>query len=262
MVQDRQLADSQRLQAMLVQVEALRIRINRLKARPESLATKDIHHRSTLRRLAWQHGTVALMVSCDSMRGLRLMASGVPRPVFAHLPLLRAAVDGASIARWLFDPTASTADRVQRGLRVELEDLAEQEKAQRFGTGSSLFIAPGEPAAQRLERVKKTAQRDKIVAAPRNQWVPTSLAARYASFPDGGTDSGAWLYAALSAGAHGRRWALQLANTKTDNPFDPLTGMTSWVDLKRVAALTAIVLDHLIVAIQDAERYAGLGEPT
>jgi hypothetical protein len=260
MVQDPQLAAHQRLQEMLMQLDPLSDRINRLKPRPGSDAHRDLQSEPE-RRVAWQHGTVALAVACDNMNGLRLMAGGVPRPVFAQLPLLRTAVDGASLARWLFDPAADSAEKMRRGLRVDEEDLIELDKAQRAGEGGTAIKLPLAPAGPRLSELRKKVKERGLPQATHKEFGPASLASRYASFPDGGSDSGGWLYATLSAVVHGRRWALGLANTLSDNPFDPRTDVTSRPNLSLVVHLTAIVLDHLTVAVEDAERYAGFGEP-
>lgn len=253
--------DAGRLDEMLAQVDGLRDRINRLTPQRGSLAADDFDHRNVLRRLAWQHGTVGLSVACDCMRGLRLMAGRTPRPVFAHLPLLRASLEGASMARWLFDPSASAEIRVQRGLRAELSDLAYLQYAEGHGAGGTAFPALRKSAEPALERLQLLRNKWHVEPAPVEEMRPSRLAARYASFPDGGASSGGWLYSVLSAATHGRRWALEMTNARERNPLDPLTLVRASVDLPRVVLLSAIVLDHLEVACQSAERYAGFGEP-
>jgi hypothetical protein len=262
MVQDPKLAEHQRLQEMLMQLDALGDRINRLSPLPASDAHRDLHAPEPKRQLAWQHGTVALVVAADNMNGLRTIASAYPRPVFALMPPLRTAVDGASLARGLFDPRADSDEKMRRAIRAEEEDLIELDKAQVAGKGGTYIRLPLAPAAPRLKTLRETIRKRKLPEASHSEFASSKLASRYASFPDGGPDSGGWLYATLSAVVHSRRWALGLADSRSDDPFDPLTAVTSRPNLKLALRLTAVVLDHLIVAIQDAERYAGFGEPT
>ena len=244
-----------------MQLDGLGDRINRLKPRPHSDAYRDLHAPEPKRQLAWQHGTVTLVVAADNMNGLRLIAREWPRPVFALLPALRTAVDGASLARWLFDPSANSDEKMRRAIRAEEEDLIDLDKAQVAGKGGTYIRLPLTPAAPRLRALREEITERKLPQASHKEFGSSSLASRYASFPDGGPDSGGWLYATLSAVVHGRRWALGLADSRSDNPFDPLTAVTSRPNLQLTVRLTAVVLDHLIVAIQDAERYAGFGEP-
>jgi hypothetical protein len=122
-------------------------RINRLNPLQCSGAYRGLHAPEPKRQLAWQHGTVALVVAADKMNGLRLIASAYPRPVFPLLPPLRTAVDGASLARWLFDPSAATDEKMRRAIRAEEEDLIELDKAQVAGQGGTYIRLPLAPAA-------------------------------------------------------------------------------------------------------------------
>jgi hypothetical protein len=51
-------------------------------------------------------------------------------PTFAHMTLIRSAVEGASLARWLVDPTQTPAVRVSRGIGARLWDLDQLRKAE------------------------------------------------------------------------------------------------------------------------------------
>lgn len=204
---------------------------------------------------AWDHGTRALVASCDNMVGLVSLRKGAIPTAFAHFSLLRATVDGASLTRWLFDPKADGRVRAQRTYRAILEDLNEMQKAEDADPDAPA-VGTQSVAELRAEIDAQALAFDNLQPTPRDKSKYSVLAARYAGILRDVDTSGKWLYAVLSAAAHGRPWGIQLTERRVRGP----SGDAEMRLAPHAAgeALAVLVLRVLRQALEDAERHAGI----
>ena len=124
-------------------------------------------------------------------------------PIAAHLTLIRGAIEGAVMCRWLVDPRVEAATHIQRGLALMIEDYRNQ-RAWEYdrGIAPDAFVAPGRTGAQRHQDFV-TARRD---AKIEDVEVPNfvDLCGLYAGLQSA-CHGRAW-YRLLSANAHGYQW--------------------------------------------------------
>jgi hypothetical protein len=68
--------------------------------------------------------TIRLVVAVDHLALWRHLAlEDHLIPIWAHLSLMRVAIEGAVQARWVLDPTVNPSERVERALGLALDDL-------------------------------------------------------------------------------------------------------------------------------------------
>ncbi len=92
---------------------------------PGSRAARD--NRIRLGQMAWHLALPASTIGVDHLvawRMLRLNA-GI-QPVFAHFTLIRGAIEGTAIARWLCDPKIDGPTRIRRAAGVQLADYKQR----------------------------------------------------------------------------------------------------------------------------------------
>ncbi|MEA2341112.1 MAG: hypothetical protein QOG11_1189, partial [Solirubrobacteraceae bacterium] len=53
------------------------------------------------------------------------------QPAFSHWTLIRGAIEGLAVTRWLCDPAISGGERIQRAAGVELADYEQRLKFER-----------------------------------------------------------------------------------------------------------------------------------
>jgi hypothetical protein len=198
----------------------------------------------------------ALQSAHDHLSAWQDLAHARPRRIMAHYSLLRTAVDGASRARWLFEPRLTADVRAGRGYRSELTDRLEVVKVDKLDRRRSDPSPPPEALAQEL---RDLAAADGVQIAPHRKY--TALAATYATFPSRYKGSGAYLYSILSAAAHGHVWADHLARKAVLRGPGVADLPIHIMDAETALWATEIVLDIVTKAVSEAEAYAKTGEP-
>jgi hypothetical protein len=96
-----------------------------------------------------------------------------------------------------------------------------------------------------------------VIAVGRKSY--SDLAVRYAPIVLDVNHSRAWGYAILSAPAHGRPWAINLAMQQSATPLrEGVRDMTVGPHHALIEAMAWLVLRALTCAVEDAESYAGI----
>lgn len=223
---------------------------------PGSRADRD--GRTKLSRIAWDLGAPANTIGLDHLvawRMLRLAAG--KQPSFSHLTLLRGALEGMAIARWLFDPAISQAERIQRATGVQRADYQqrlafENRMADRLDKPSG----KARTAAERIEELERLITRDKV--KPIGMPTATKLFGLYA-LPDAEELAGESLFRLISGIAHAKVWSLY-GISELGETIDQGGGRYAVrIEANDELALgaTAVAMRVAREAIEDLERYAG-----
>ena len=171
------------------------------------------------------------------------------------MTLLRGAIESASLCRWLIDPTATSAQRVQRGVAAQLKDWDESRKFEE-ASGADKLPRTGEARTGR-QRV------DELVETRRASGVPEMSVPAFVKLCDdyaiAGELGGNALYRLASAFAHGKQWTLLVSES------EPPPGATSTTEPgpRRVSAsdtlsagVTHCAVRTFEAAVVDFEHYA------
>jgi hypothetical protein len=196
----------------------------------------------------------SLTVAVDHLGAWSLIVQAGTIPLFAPMTLLRAALEAASLARWLIDADVASATRVARGVAVQ---LADHEERKRFETAGEIPAGPGgKSAAGRAADLRAARDRDGVPLLPVER--ATTLAKLYG--PPGHADR-SWLYRLTSAFAHGKEWAL-LAMTlgQTEAAGEGYgRGLMSAND-KLVAGTTTLTVLQVELSVGAMEAYVGAAD--
>lgn len=197
----------QRLLEDVSRLERLRSALIRRAYVPGSVAESD--SRRPLGDHVPSQCLAALGVAIDHLEAWAdLWINGRQHPLFAHITLVRGAIEGAVRCLWILDPDASQMERVARAAGTHLDDLVELEKAERALAREAAGESPpatwprgrGRPASERIAELREELRRHGVDA---RQSSITQLVARYGS--------GELTYRLLSGVAHGKDWAVLLA---------------------------------------------------
>jgi len=146
------------LASALGPVDALAARLGSVVGNPPPGSLHDLDCRRPLGRFVHELAHAALSVSVDHLLGLQAMLRSA-HPVYSHMTLLRGALETACLGRWLLDPSASSAERVTRGVAAQVEDFDQRRKFEAAASIDRLpRPSPGRSGAQRRDEVE--AQRD------------------------------------------------------------------------------------------------------
>ena len=91
-------------------------------------------------------GALTLFAACDYTRGFANAVEAEPVPVYAHLVLVRAALEACVVSAWLNEPGIAHIERIKRGLCEQLYSALE---LRRLGVDDG--------ATDRIDRWKATA---------------------------------------------------------------------------------------------------------
>jgi hypothetical protein len=174
-----------------------------------SPADLDSQHR--LGRFVWEIASQSLGVAGDHLDAWRgLIEEAHTQPGWAHMTLLRGAIESASLCRWLIDPAATSAQRVQRGVAAQLRDWDERQKFEQ-ASGADKLPRTGEARTGR-QRVNE------LVEARRANGVPEMSVPTFVKLCDGyaiaGGPGGDALYRLGSVFAHGMQWTLLVSENE------------------------------------------------
>lgn len=224
---------------------------------PASRSQAAIDSRSKVGQMAWHLSLPAAAIGVDHLvawANLRVRAGS--QPPFSHFTLIRAAIEGCAVARWLCDPAVTAAVRVQRAAGVQLEDYEQRLRFEnRTGSGLVKPTGSGRTAAQRLAGLKKLLASHKVTAL---QMPPTTvLFGRYAPFDDRPI-GGEGLYRLMAGVIHSKVWSLQ-AVTDLSDVVDLGEGsrpMKVEANAEFAFVATLIAMRIALDALADIERYA------
>jgi hypothetical protein len=222
-----------------------------------SLAELDERH--SLGRFVWELSAQALGVASDHLETWhRLIDDALVQPGFAHVTILRGAIETSSLCRWLVDPTVSSAERVRRGVAAQLADWHERDMWERAsGADKMPRVGNGRTGAERVRELLGA----RGGAGVGEIKVPSlvDLCKRYAG---DGAFGGEALYRLSSAFAHGKQWTLLVSDAALPEgaaPNEP--GPWRVTALDTVSALVTFgSVRTFSAAVSDFEAYTvGIG---
>jgi len=244
---------------VLAPVEHLRRRHHELSERgpsPGSAAHRD--GKNKLGKIAWDRALPASSIGVDHLaawRVLRLTAGY--QPIFAHFTLLRGAIEGAAVARWICDPAIGVSERIRRAAGVQRVDLQERAKFER-GVGSSLPkpIGGGRTAEQRVEDLDKLLKAHKVVVI--TMPTATALFALYVSAGEREQAfSGEAVFRLISGVIHAKVWSLYGISRRGElvTLDNERRAVRISADERLAFVLTSLAMRVATGALEDLERY-------
>jgi hypothetical protein len=222
---------------------------------PEAGSRAARDGRTKLGRMAWDLGLAASVIGVDHLVGWRMLRlRGGFQPTVAHWTLIRGAIEGMSVARWLCDRSIDANERIRRAAGVQLDDYRQRLAFERRMDGR--LVKPkgrGRTAAQRIAAFEHRLGQTKSIPMPS----ATDLFARYALPDDEKLLAGEGLFRVISAIAHAKVWSLPALTTATEriqHAGGRLTmGLTT--DDKRVLDVTQVTMRVAADALADLEWY-------
>lgn len=163
---------------------------------------------------------------------------------FAHWTLIRGAIEGTSVGRWLCDPTIDGTERLRRAAGVQLADYEERLRFERrIGARLAKPKGRGRTAAQRIAALERRLGQTRPIPMPS----ATDLFARHALPDDKGLRPGEDLFRVISAIAHAKVWSLPALTTVSERIEHP-SGRLSM----RLSSDDELILDVTQVAMRVA----------
>jgi hypothetical protein len=197
----------------------------------------------------------ALSSALDHLAAWRKLVDAGYIPIHAHMTLLRAALEGSVLCRWLVEAKVHPETRVARGFAARRDDQDERSKFEtsREGGARASQRTSGMSAVQRLELLDDREAVDAREAAGiRSVGFPdtTSLMMKF------GLER---LFRLLSAAAHaGKEWGLAASKLERSDAAMPpgvSAGVVSAED-EVVLALTRLTINAVIRAVVAFEVYS------
>jgi len=206
-------------------------------------------------RFVLPHAVRPLNVAFDHLGAWQLILHGGTLTNFAPITLLRGALEGAHLSRWLTDPDAAGLERVGRGLAAQLDDYAQRRRFEESAGGGNPGPGEGKKAAVRYAEL--AAARDEagipVVRFPS----ATDLAKLYGRRVAGGDPS--WLYRLASAFAHGKEWAMLAMELgpEFDRPTEGVVRGQVVASDRVIVGTTRLTVLRFASAVIALERYVG-----
>ena len=179
------------------------------------------------------------------------------QPLAAHVTLIRACMEGAVMCRWLVDPKADSAVRIQRAVALLLDDYRNRRAWECDRGIADADFGKGKNGAQRLEDLRQARDDAKIEAVPVLKY--TELFGLYAGYRK--PSSGSAMYRLLSAWAHGLQWPLATAHLVPieDGPKVPGGGVGRFSANDEMSAVyTSVAVRLAKAALNELMAYRGL----
>lgn len=214
--------------------------------------------------LAGTFAVQQVMTALDHLLAWRALASAGHLSTFAHMSLLRSALEGAVTARWLIEHKAGSPERVRRGAIAQLEDWRQRRSFETsFGVTEKTWKGAqgGKSGEQRYREhvdVMRVLGMVPVPAAGEKEVPPkmpdsTWLVDRY-----GG---GEWAYRLMSSVAHRSAWATGMLSTRrreVDTPALPgAVGIEVVADWRWTLRMTALSAKFTRMAVHEVEAYFG-----
>lgn len=169
---------------------------------PESLAALDAT--LPLGSLPMLYAVQNLQVAIDHLLTWNsLFVSARHLPSFAHMTLLRSAIEAAAKARWLVDPKADPALRIARGALCQMESNVEERKFIQLDSGN--------------EMLPDVIQREVTLQASRDEHGYGKGVRTNATAISNSHGLGEWSWRFTSGYAHGLDWAISVGGTELES---------------------------------------------
>lgn len=244
---------------ILEPLAAARAQLSELSRRgptPGSPAARE--GRTRVGRLAWILAVSAASIGVDHLaawQAVRVAAS--LQPIFAHLTLIRGAVEGCAVARWLADTSVSSTVRMQRAAGAQLADYEERIRFERrLWSRLPKPRRKGRTGEQRRQDLEERLRHLGIKPIPLPS--TTDLFARYFLPEDPEESSGEAFFRQISAVAHSKVWSI-LAISDIGEVVDHGRGLNAAnVAANEQTALlaTASAMQLATEAVADVARYS------
>lgn len=254
-IQDPEL--TARILRVLANVEALVDRFEPLAkltmVPPTSLAAADARTSTRLGHEPVMNAGAQLSTSLDHLITWRHLMSAGPtglQPTYAHMTLLRGALEGAVVARWLVDSTVDPRERLARAADWLREDYMKRRRIEEI-----IRSRPKPPRKLASERITELDAAAKALGLRLLRIVNTTdLFRAYCSLT---ADKGEYVYSAVSAFAHGRPWSLFMSQMTPVGPGLPDTGGLGTITANDEYALvfTMIAVHTANMAVADLQTY-------
>jgi hypothetical protein len=219
---------------------------------PGSLAEMD--QRDAQGRYVCELAQGSISVAGDHLESWRRLIEAGTQPGFSHMTLLRAALEGSTWARWLLDPSATSAQRIQRGVAAQVADYDERRKWE-AATGIDSLPRTGNARSGRQRRDDVARARDAGGVQVISVMPFVDLCKRYAI---GGSFGGESLYRMASGFAHSKQWILLLSDADLHPelvlPTGAIAGRVT-ADDRISAVVTALAVKTFEAAVNDLEFY-------
>jgi hypothetical protein len=201
--------DVRQLVTALDALPSLEMRLSQA-ARPRAKSRAEIDGQTAFGRIPFDLALTATSIGFDHLAGWHaLVTKARTMPTFGSLSLLRGALEGAVLARWLLAPS-STAGRLSRGFGAQWEDYEQRRKFEQDAGSPTEPQGSWKPAKVRRAELERAARRAKV-----DREVPPSRTDLFRQFVFPATEGkersaelGRVLYRVLSASAHGYQWAI------------------------------------------------------
>lgn len=195
-----------------------------------------------------------LGVAVDHAQAWARLLESHQMPLYAHLTLLRAALEAAVTARWLLS-APTTEGRVAAAVSLWEEDLLDWERLVVKFPGK---VAP-DSSAMYADALSGFRAHVAVAGLPTKR--PPSTSDRVRDFGVHPGPKSDWLFRILSAPAHGSTWSISVGEFGEGVETRVPGARSAKVRAHPLLALnaTAIVLATLTTAVADLERYAGIG---
>lgn len=228
-------------------------------AQPRSLAERDGRRR--IGRHALELGATGISAAVEHLDAWRILYEVAHvLPSFAHITLIRTAVEGSVKARWLLDTAITSDERLARGVSAQRADYEERRKFEEAAGMVAPRTGSFKPAKERISELEKAARSVGIpVRKPPDR---IRLFDQYV-FPAVESQTprkvGGVLYRLISGPAHAMQWSLMTGSVDVEfveEASDHLTRLGR-ITGNEQTALTATLVGVLITldALKDLESY-------
>ena len=223
----------------------------------ESVAVGEIAAEQNYRsRSAWEapvtdthsFAVATLRAASDYVQGFAELFAAEHPPLYAHLPLARAALEAAGTSFWLSELRISPLDRMKRGLCELLysaNEVADLELTPNPGQSVQLW----EGVAQSFNWSVNNGRSKPVIDGTRRPRISESIVQLAGSAPD--SRAGDFLFSRLSAADHvtwfGLSWAMDMASA-SQRP----TSTLSTVSLGTSSAQVATIAFYIVRALRTA----------
>ena len=221
-----------------------------------SLAATDARMSTRLGLEPFLNAGFQLSVSLDHLQTWRhvVVAGGAGlQPAYAHMTLLRGAMEAAVVARWLVDSGVDTGERLARSADWNRDDYTKRRRVEEI-----IRSRPKPPAKLASERMADLeAAASAIGLRPLRAVNVTDLFRGYCAQTG---SRGELIYSMLSAFAHGRSWSVFVSTLTPVAPGLPGTGGLGTIAAndEHAVAFTVFAVKTALMAVMDLERYCGL----
>ncbi len=217
-----------------------------------STAEQDAAAAARLGREPFLNSLALVSVSLDHLTAWRELVRTL-QPAYAHMTLIRGALEAAVVGRWLIDPGVETAERLARARDWLREDYQKRRRVEEIIKAA--YVPPARSAADRIAELESEA--DALHLRPLRNVNLTDLFRQHCSVTG---DEGETIYATMSSFAHGRPWSQLLAERTVLGPGVHGAGTLGTIAANDSQSLgfTAVAVRTTTLAIDDLEGYTGI----